>query len=702
MLALPTCIEKLVSSTPSVLRTYSSKMSFSNAPMLNRIGDSDQNPLNDGGLKLYVGCKTVKVQVAAGAKTGPEEHSQFVIRVARLENWEKQLETLLDLACQENVLLVTTDDQHTAIVAQQAKRERARAAKGAGDNSKKSKKSKKRSSKPRVAGINVSRVTGYDEVLVSMLNEAEDGAVIYVDREVIGDAATIARFVALRFDRLVIVSDGYQNEQGPGTITWYMEALGDKGRYTGEVVEAEVSQGQIDLASSPWKTVVLVVDRYGDVAGCIEHCRRLVKWNGMQSWQTIVVGNDSDQKTGVRASLVVGRSPSIFPANIGGIVAKGDGVSGATPTELRTFADNLVFANVPNLTPSGSRVLGGLGVYYGSAHVSVPVSRNKVSKNEEPMVFVLRVTQLPDWATQIGMLVRLAMQENVMLITDDVQHQAMVEWLGRNPGVARAQTAGVPGSVKGGEQEEGAAAVQETHPIPVRVYDPEAPAGEAHGGEDASVDWSGPVKIMSRVWMYAEVEKASCGDSWRDVDVQRQHVTIKFLLVKKGSDSTKARHHAAEGLKPAGKGESTPKRVFVYILCDKDRNITGEYAYVAKGGFVNTEKLNDAKEVEEKLAEVETEHNPNDPAPVVYILCVHSEDPSGADGSIAEAADKEAQRAREAEEKAGKKAAKKAKADKPAEKANAEKAAKKPNGNKPTATNPPAPTKKIPKKPPTA
>jgi hypothetical protein len=339
------------------------------------------------------------------------------------------------------------------------------------------------------------------------------------------------------------------------------------------------------------------------------------------------------------------------------------------------------------------------------------------------------------------------MQENVMLITNDVQHNAMVEWLGRNPGVARAQTAGVPGSVKGGEQEgsntsaprqedanreEGAAAVQETHQSTARVDDQEAPDGEAHRGEDGSVDWSGPVKIMSRVWMYAEVEKASCGDSWRDVDVQRQHVTIKFLLVK-GSDATKARHHAAEGLKPASKGESTPKRVFVYILCDKDRTITGEYAYVAKGGLVNTEKLKNAKEVEEQLAEVEKEYNPNDPAPVVYILCVHSEDPSGADGSIAEAADKEAQRAREAEEKAANKAAKKAeaekaKADKAAKKAEAEKAAKKPNGKKPTATkagtngakgnktqkpsgqkpptapakNPPAPTKKIPKKPPKA
>ena len=177
MVKLPTVKTRLRSSTQSVLRTYSNDISFSNAPMLNRLGGSNgPNPLDDSKvLETYVNCATAELTVEASGERETQELSDFVLRVAMVKDWKDKLDTLVDLAFQANVHLVTTPAQAEAIEGRYRQRESERAATedndapaATGENGKK-RKSKKGSSEGADAAT---RVTSYEDVLSPMVEEA--------------------------------------------------------------------------------------------------------------------------------------------------------------------------------------------------------------------------------------------------------------------------------------------------------------------------------------------------------------------------------------------------------------------------------------------------------------------------------------------------------------------------------------------------
>jgi hypothetical protein len=620
MIGVPTCESKLDDVAPSVLRTFSSDLVLANAPPLDR-RDADQKRVVPGGLKMYVGCAKTKMEVKVAGEKSLNECDHFVLRVEKLEGWKTHIETLLQLACQSNVFLVTTEEQREEIEKRQREKETgtAGAAKGTGDDSKQKKKG---STKPRtVAGITVNRIKTYHEVVYSMLESAEHNAVIYIDSKAIGDAREIARFVARRFDSLVIVSSGYRKTD-PGKFVKYMEVTSKESKegYTGGVSETEVATDEPALGATTWKSVLLVVEGHENaegVTGCIKHCRQLLKWTD-QDWRTIVVGA-SETKSDVPASLVVGAHSRIFQNTKmeGSEVTRADD-SGEQSTELRTFHGDLRFTNVPNLTPvvKGTRtILGGLEVYEGSSYVSIDVSRNDVVGKEEPMVFALRVMDLPDWEDEIQRLVTLAMQKNVMLVTDEEQHNAMVEWVKKN-GAVHNQGAG-----KGGKKrKKKPAAPSPMHEDAEGEADP-GPVDVADEGEGEPVTWLGPARILGKTRMYLEVQQADCGNSWVDVNLSRASVKIAFLQVRQlyateKDASATVEHHA--GIKK--------HRHALYIRCDSERNVTGEYA---SNRGTEVEKLGSAEDVSKKLGELET-LLPEGKKLTVYILCEHIDGPSGA------------------------------------------------------------------------
>ena len=618
MIGVPICASTLDAVAPSVLRTFSSDLVLANAPPLDR-RDADKKNVVPGGLEMYVGCAKTRMEVQVAGKTSPDECDHFVLRVENLEGWKTHIETLLQLACQSNVFLVTTEEQRKEIEKRQREKEKgtAGAAKGTGDDSKQKKKG---STKPRtVAGITVNRLETYDEVLHSMLESAEHNAVIYVDSGAIGDAREIARFVARTFDSLVIVSSGYRKAD-PGKFVKYIEFMSG-GYYTGGMKEIEVATDESALGATTWKSVLLVVEGHENaegVKGCIEHCRKLLKWTD-QDWRTIVVGA-SEKQSDVPASLVVGAHPRIFQNTKmeGSEVTRGDD-SGEQSNELRTFSGHLGFYNVPNLTPLGDGTLtirGGLEVYEGSSYVSMDVSRNNVVGKEEPMVFALRVVHLRDWEDEIQRLVTLAMQKNVMLATDDEQHNAMVEWVKKN-GAVHSGGAGNGGKKRKKKRPPAGPSPMNEDADGEAVPDPVDDADEG-GGE--TVSWLGPARILGETRMYVEVDQAKCGSSWADVNLSRDGVKIAFLQVRQLRKNEKpgsgiVLHHA--GIKK--------HRHALYIRCDSKRNVTGEYAS-EKGAQV--EELESADHVSKKLEELET-LVPKGKSLTVYILCERIDDPSG-------------------------------------------------------------------------
>jgi hypothetical protein len=118
--------------------------------------------------------------------------------------------------------------------------------------------------------------------------------------------------------------------------------------------------------------------------------------------------------------------------------------------------------------------------------------------------------------------------------------------------------------------------------------------------------------------MYLEVQQADCGNSWTDVQLSRANVDIAFLQVRQPDKNEKPKkggktHHA----------ERKKREHALYIRCDSQRNVTGEYAS-DKGAQV--EELASAENVSKKLEELET-LLPEGKKLTVYILCEQIDDP---------------------------------------------------------------------------
>lgn len=643
MIGSPTC-EGQVGNIP-VFRTYSDNIKFYNAPIL------------DGKLSDYVGCAAAKLQVNVDGDQRDETHGMFVLRVSRLKSWETELEldTLLQLARQGNVHLVTTDAQHEAIVELQRTREREEAAEREkadvvvvdGDAPKRDRKQKTADAKRELTrgdkkGKNVEarRVENYDEVLWTMVNEAAHDAIIYVDprnwesKKKSITADSICRYLAREFGRLVISSAGYESPSTPGNSTEYAEIGSNSGRVETKPLKAEAIGSEENKVSK----VLLVVHAYKDAAGvtgCIAHVKTFLKWDGGVSWQTIVVGNGTKDDRDIGASLYVGSTRYNFSAKIEGEAERGGASSRETSGELRTFSDDLMLGNVPSLTPlvdEKRTVFGGLGLYVGSEYVEMNVERNGTVSRETPMVFVLRVSLLPDWRDRLPQLVTLAMQENVMLVTDKDQHDAIVGAYEAGPksnpdvqrstkkaDAKRSETPAGKGTKGGSASGESRGNIKAAQRAAQRAAQDASSYIEPGADDGEAAQWRGPVKIMGKVWMYAEVKKAGCGESWRDLEVERENVTIKFLQVKLREAKVDAPHHA--------ENKELPNGYFVYISCDESRNITGEY--VSKTGGTGGKskaahkmsviQLSTANEVSEKLGGLASSQL--NPKLVVYVLC---------------------------------------------------------------------------------
>ena len=160
------------------------------------------------------------------------------------------------------------------------------------------------------------------------------------------------------------------------------------------------------------------------------------------------------------------------------------------------------------------------------------------------------------------------------------------------------------------------------------------------------MNWLGPATIMGKDWMYAEVQKAGCGESWRHLEVERENVDIKFLQVKPHGTPKKATQKAIPNTHAKGDDGA-----FLYIACDKDRIITGEYVG-GKGKKRGTWALANDTDVAKKLDEVVAEHtnSPKGRDPVVYILCETGEGLSNGSRDIGRRNPKKGDDARESEE----------------------------------------------------
>lgn len=633
MVGDPKCVTQIESDPKPVLRTYSDDLKFYNAPFLG------------GSPSSYMDCGVANLRVFVDGQERDEKHSMFVLRVSSLSEsaWKNDLGIMLKLACQQNVCLVTTKEQHDAIVElrrereNDASRETETKPADAGGTSKKKRKEqtgdgterKKRGARGDKKGkkVAVRRVTTYYEALWAMLAEALYDSIIYVnptghwEGKKAATADTICAYLAREFNSLVIMSTGYENESAPGTFTEYAADNTAALKKNTLAVKKEHAK----------RSVLLVVD--GDktaagVTGCIAHVRRLLQWPGTDSvsWNTIVVGSGHPDGGETLASLAVGSMGRSFQEakSEGGVVATAateESSSGETETELRTFSENLMLTNLPRLTPivnERNTVLGDLSTYVGSAYVALDVIRNGVQRKEDAAVFVLRVPLLRDWDKNLDVLVKLAMQKNVMLVTNENQHNAIVERFNQDANKVDKQAQPVhesgsgqratkPASPTNGSPQ-GASAGRGLAPSLAEENRVEGAVEEVH--------WDGPVTIMGKQWMYAEVEKAGCGESWRDLKVERKNVTIKFLQVK------------PHGTQPPNKGtQNTHAKgdgAFLYIACDKDRIITGEYVRgKGKSKKRGTWALANDTEVATKLDEFVAEYanTQNGRAPVVYILC---------------------------------------------------------------------------------
>ena len=453
------------------------------------------------------------------------------------------------------------------------------------------------------------------------------------------DADTICRHLLRAFENLLVVNGNaatatfglYKKRK---ERTKYTEAqrqimandpfvsdleIQKRDEWRGGVAVTSLGDGEIDLGKSKLNLVVLVVAEYGNanaVDKCIKRCRELLKWSdsGKQSWQTIVVGDGAESDGTIRASVRIGGEKVFESVKINDSKGSvGRGAANSTETQIRTFAENLLFANVPNLTPyrqnnnTRTRVIhGGLDAYLGSEYVSMKASRNGGTDfvEETAMVFVLRVAGLLKWESQIQTLVKLARQKNVMLIASQEQHNAIVVEASRSPPEG--------GVAPGGSQS--------------KTKSP-ANAGAGEGQDEVvisptSVKWSGPARILGETRMYLEVQQAECGNSWTDVQLSRANVDIAFLQVRQPDKNEKPKkggktHHAGK------KGH----RHALYIRCDSQRNVTGEYAS-EKGAQV--EELGSAENVSKKLEELEKTLVAEKKRLTVYILCEQIDAPLGA------------------------------------------------------------------------
>jgi hypothetical protein len=694
LVALPKCTDPLPASTQRHLRTYSDKLYLFNAPMLSRMwtaGKAGESVFNNKGLKRFVGCGNAELQVEVDGSQTTENHHQFVLRVNAMEDkhWQPHIDILVKLAFQANVHLVTTPEQAKAIEDRYTQRESERpatedsdapaatgengkkrkskkgssegadAAAATGENGKK-RKSKKGSSEgadavPRDAAT---RVTSYEDVLSTMVEEAEHDSIIYVDRAVwfgsirakkkkknsaeeaagpAADADTICRHLLGAFESLLVVNGNATT----GTFGVYKKRK-ERTKYTeaqrqimandsrvsdleiqkrderrGGVAVTSLGDGEIDLGNPKLNLVVLVVAEYGNanaVDKCIKRCRDLLKWSdsGNQSWQTIVVGDGAESDRAIRASVRIGGEEVFESVKINDSKGSvGRGAANSNETQIRTFAENLLFANVPNLTPyrknnnTRTRVIhGGFDAYLGSEYVSMKASRNGGTDfvEETAMVFVLRVVGFLKWESQIQTLVKLARQKNVMLIASQDQHDAIVKASLELP---------KGGVAPGGSQS--------------KTKSP-ANAGVEDGQDEVvipptSETWLGPARILGETRMYLQVDQANCGSSWTEVQLSRANVDIAFLQVRQPDKNEKTKkggktHHA----------ERKKREHALYIRCDSQRNVTGEY--VSKTG-AQVEELGSAEDVSKKLEELEKTLVSEGKRLTVYILCEQIDDPSG-------------------------------------------------------------------------
>jgi hypothetical protein len=278
------------------------------------------------------------------------------------------------------------------------------------------------------ASVKETRVTEYGEVLPSMLRSVEDGAIVYVNKDLLLVQETCDS-LARSLPSFVIRSTNFESEEVHGKIEFFVDEVdGEKVRVPGEPMPKRI------------KYVILVVEGHQNAAGvmaCIAHCKELVKFNDKQRWSTVVVGKGDESDADLRCSYYVGPVSSAvrLSRELVGEVEGGDEISSkelAQSREIRTYSSDLKFANIPNLTPfdnDENTVRGGLALYADRKSVSFSAIRKNQNKARPKTLtlFVLRVKYLPNWKDELPTLARLAKQRNVMLVTNYAQHKAIVD-----------------------------------------------------------------------------------------------------------------------------------------------------------------------------------------------------------------------------------------------------------------------------------
>ena len=272
------------------------------------------------------------------------------------------------------------------------------------------------------ASVKETRVIEYSEVLHQMLRSVEDGAIVYVKKGLLS-AQTICESLARSLPAFVIRSTNFESEEVRGKIEFFVDQLLEGKK---EVVPGGPMPKRI-------KYVILVVEGHQNAAGvmaCIAHCKTLFAF-GKQRWSTVVVGEGFGIDKDIRLSYYVGSVSSVIRLSreLVGEVAGGDEISSNEQSRaIRTYSSDLKFANIPNLTPLDSTVLGGLALYADRKSVSFSAAQqNRNARAKTATLFVLRVNELPNWNDELPTLVRLAKQRNVMLVTNDAQHRAIVD-----------------------------------------------------------------------------------------------------------------------------------------------------------------------------------------------------------------------------------------------------------------------------------